>query len=345
MAAFVAVSLVSPAAAGAPPVGWYAHARAAAPQPPVIVLTLEGPEELAGPLTGAIHEALSARGVAQPDQGDLPLVELRMTMGCDGNSPTCLAEGGKTLDAGSLAYGSVAVEGSRATVRLVLLDVATASVVGEAQGAYDVEAIDTSASSIGASLVASLLGEAPPPAPSEAAAAETTDHTESAAAESSDLVWGRYEPVPTWKWAFLGTSAALLAGSLATAAATTAVIAPKGPLRDDLLAAAEDSLKDGKAANDIDPNMDGDLCAAARAEPPGEPGKVTNAAVTKICNRGDALAKVATATWITAGIFAATTIAATTLLFVHKKRGNERALRFGGSVGPGGAFLSASLRF
>lgn len=315
--------------------------RAAAP---TIVLTFEGPQELAGPLTGSTHRALTERGLAQADQADLPLVEFRMTMGCEGNVPTCLAEGGKTLEANSLVYGSVAVEGETAEVSVVLLDVGSAQVAGEVREEVPVSELQGSTDAVAERLVAQLLGEAPPPPP-VAEAPQAPADTEPAPA-SSRLVWGRYQPVPAWKWAFLGTSAALLAGSVATAAATTAIIAPKGPLRDDLLQAAEDSLNDSKSSNDIDPNMDGDLCEAARAEPPGEPGKVTNAEVTKICNRGDALAKVATATWITTGIFAATTIAATTLLFVRKAPAEgARAFRFGGAAGPEGGFVTASFRF
>ena len=325
------------------------HALALAPRAaaPTLVLTLEGPEDLAGPLTGAMHKALTERGLGKPDQDDLPLVELRMTMGCEGNVPTCLAEGGKTLGAGSLAYGSVVVQGDRAKVSVVLLDVASAQVVSEVEETVPVSEIRSDAGAVGERLVARLLGEAPP-APVAEPVEATGAQDGAAGRDRGRLVWGRYEPVPTWKWAFLGTSAALFVGSLATAAAATAIRAPNGPLRDDILEAAKQSLEDDKASNDIDPNMGGDLCEAARATPPGEPdpNKVTNAKITELCNRGDALAKVATATWITTGIFAATTIAATTLLFVRKVPGSgERALRFGGAVGRDGGFVTASFRF
>ena len=38
----------------------------------------------------------------------------------------------------------------------------------------------------------------------------------------------------------------------------------------------------------------------------------------KVCNRGDALGRVATITWITTGVFAAASITFATLLFVRK---------------------------
>ena len=60
---------------------------------------------------------------------------------------------------------------------------------------------------------------------------------------------------------------------------------------------------------------------------------MTNKPVAEVCRRGDTLATVATASWIGAGVFAASTIAFTTLLFVHKdKDGTMAKLRKRGAV-------------
>ena len=313
-----------------------------------VVLTLEGPEEIAGPLTGALYEEFVRRKVADPQQEEMSLVELRMTMGCEGNDAACLAQGGEALGAASLVYGAVKSSGTGGyDVSLTRLDVAsrerTASLHKEIPAS---ELEGDSLRATAAALAAELLGETPPrPAAGGGDAAADTPAAGGRPKPSGELVWGPYKPVPTWKYAVLGTSAALLAGSVVTAAVTSAMIAPNGPVRDDLLQAARDSLDDANPNNDVDPNMSGDLCDFARTEPTGEPGKVTNAAVTKVCNRADTLAKVATATWITTGIFAATTVASTVLLFVHRKAPGEHAFRLGGAASREGAYLSASMRF
>ncbi len=312
-----------------------------------VVLTLEGPEEIAGPLTGALYEEFVRRKVADPQQEEMSLVELRMTMGCEGNDATCLAQGGEALGAASLVYGAVKSSGTGGyDVSLTRLDVTsrerTASLHKEIP-ASELEGDPLLATA--AALAAELLGEAPPRPAAAGGEAAADPPAGDQPKPSGKLVWGPYKPVPTWKYAVLGTSAALLAGSVVTAAVTSAMIAPNGPVRDDLLQAARDSLDDANPNNDVDPNMSGDLCDFARTEPTGEPGKVTNAAVTKVCNRADTLAKVATATWITTGIFAATTVASTVLLFVHRKAPSEHAFRLGAAASREGAYLSASMRF
>jgi hypothetical protein len=143
-------------------------------------------------------------------------------------------------------------------------------------------------------------------------------------------VWGLHKPVPRWKLVGLGVSGGLFLGSLATAIGTSIVIRkPNGSVYKELIASAEDSLSDNKPENDIDPDMSGDLCRAARVEPnpDTEPGAVTNAEVTKICNKADALATTANITWITSGVFGVATIAFTVLLFAHKDKPAAAAMR------------------
>ena len=134
----------------------------------------------------------------------------------------------------------------------------------------------------------------------------------------------------------------------------TIAIGPNGKFRKDLIAAAEASLNDGKPSNDIDPNSDQDLCVLAQSPPdPTKPKEVTNAEVTRVCIRGDNMATAATVGWITTGVFAVSTIAFTTLLFVHRADGNEAVAKmrkhnvnFG--VAPtvdGGFMLGGGLQF
>ena len=128
------------------------------------------------------------------------------------------------------------------------------------------------------------------------------------------------------------------------------MIADGGPVYDDLIKAAEDSLTDNKPANDIPPDSDADLCVLARAEPPGEPGTVTNASVTKVCNKADALELTANVGWGLTAAFGAATVIFTVLLFVHKEKPGSAALRrrdlqLGVAPQPGGFALGGRFNF
>ncbi|MCA9683049.1 MAG: hypothetical protein KC457_12690 [Myxococcales bacterium] len=172
------------------------------------------------------------------------------------------------------------------------------------------------------------------------------------------LAWGKMErPIPRWKLAGVGASGGLFVLSLGAYVGTAVVIGANGSIREDLLAAAEDSLTDSNPANDIDPNSNGDLCRTARTEPPGMPGTVTNKDVTEVCNRADTVAGVATAMLFITSISAASTLTFGLLLNTHREpkgsRGSKTArfLRehnFGMAVVPrleGGATVAAGLRF
>ena len=160
-------------------------------------------------------------------------------------------------------------------------------------------------------------------------------------------IWGRYN-APTWKKAGLAASAALTVVSLGVAIGTYVMIKPNGKLYNDLIDAANNSQTDENDDNNIDPHTRDDLCTLARAQSGGE---VKNAEMTKICNKADGLASASTAAFIATGVFAASTLVFTTLLFVHKNKPGVARLRHHGvtmGMAPtrgGGVMLGGSLRF
>ena len=78
---------------------------------------------------------------------------------------------------------------------------------------------------------------------------------------------------------------------------------------------------------------------------------IANADVTRVCIKADNLATAATASWIATGVFAASTVVFTTLLFVHKDKKTaakllEHDVGLGGApLRDGGFVLGGSLRF
>ncbi len=312
------------------------------------VLGLEGDPQIADALTQALQDVFAARGLSSGEA--MSLVELRMTMGCEGNDPACLAEGAEAMDVQKLVYGAVRPNvGGGYSVELTMLDVSRRTAERELTQEVGADQLGADAlEETARRLVARLMGEdVDIPVTTQVI---DTESTPPAKDTPSELVWGAYRPRPSWKYAFVGVSAGLMIASAAAAAVTTVMISPNGSIRKDLLKAAENSFTDNKPSNDIDPNMAGDLCEAARAVPPGEPGTVTNAAVTRVCNRADQTATIATATWITAGALGAATAAATILLFVRREASGmaalrQRGVRLGASPAPGGGFVSAGFRF
>jgi hypothetical protein len=263
---------------------------------------------------------------------------------------------------GQLIYGSAAVDGDEVTVKLNVLDVEKGKVTNGltttmAKGDFESANIDATA----ADLATRLLGPAPEsdePGPVAAGPTPADTEPEEAAPEEKKadgrIVWGLHKPVPRWKMIGLGVSGGLFVGSLATAIGTSlAIRKPNGSVYKELIGAAEDSLNDDKPENDIDPDMSGDLCAAARVEPnpDDEPGAVTNANVTKVCNKADALATTANVTWITTGVFGVATVAFTVLLFAHKEKPGAAAMRrhdvqLGAApLRGGGAVMGGAFRF
>src|SRR5258706_2340561 len=88
------------------------------------------PEALAQQLTDALRQrAATTPGVRIVPGKDL--VELKMIFGCDGETPTCMAQAGRSLGSDKLLYGTLKKAGknsSNVLVALKLLDVNTSTV-------------------------------------------------------------------------------------------------------------------------------------------------------------------------------------------------------------------------
>jgi hypothetical protein len=109
-----------------------AAGRASAAEVSVAVLGIEPidvPEPLAQQLTDALRQRVSSTAGVRMVQGK-DLIEVKMVFGCDGETPTCMAQAGKSLGADKLLYGMLkkGSNKSNVTVALKLLDVKTATV-------------------------------------------------------------------------------------------------------------------------------------------------------------------------------------------------------------------------
>src|SRR5947209_5622762 len=90
---------------------------------------IDVPESLAQQLTDALRlRATSTAGVHMVQGKDL--IEVKMVFGCDGETPQCMAQAGKSLGTDKLIYGTLKKGGTKVNVivALKLLDVKTATV-------------------------------------------------------------------------------------------------------------------------------------------------------------------------------------------------------------------------
>ncbi len=323
-----------------------ASARAAGPEGSV--LELEGDDAgKAAALTKALRGAFSARGVGGGKE--MSSIELKLTMGCDEPpAASCMASGGKTLGVRQLVYGTLSGKGPSYQLELTLVDVDAGTVSKNLKTSVDAAKLDAGAIDATAKdLVEQMIG--PPPPEPEPEVAPPTPEPEPEYVTESKLVWGRHDAAK-WKKAGLITSAVLTGVSLGTAAAMSVMIRPQGPVYNDLIDAAKGSLDDDKPANDVDPYTDENLCDIAKT--PDADGNVKNAAVTKVCNRGQTMSTVAKIGYVGAGVFAASTVAFAVLLFVHREETTTMAKlrRRGASFGvaplrEGGVMVGGGMRF
>ena len=330
-------------------------------------LGLEGEGDPVAALSDAIRWDLNQRG--RDDGNTMSLAELKLTMGCGDDDLACLAQGGQTLGSSEFVFGTMSKSGDKWTIELQSLDIATGKLNNQIE--RQVTADELAEASLGKT-AASLIDELykvessatdTPPAgdgdnevvsdPENDGSSEPGDDTvDEPRSSDGKLIWGPYKPRPAWKFAGVGLSGGLTVAALGTAIGTTIAIGPNGPVRKELLAAAEASLTDDKPSNDIDPNTSADLCELARTPPDADrPNEVTNAEVTRVCIKADNLATVATVSWIATGVFAVSTVVFTTLLFVHKDKKTaakliEHDVGFGGApLRDGGFVLSGSMKF
>ncbi|HWB76630.1 MAG TPA: hypothetical protein VG755_16810 [Nannocystaceae bacterium] len=298
------------------------------------ILGLESDDAAAGEaLTKALRKAFAKRGMSSAQE--MSLLELRLTMGCDDDSAKCLAEGGKAIDARRLVYGYLKKSGRGSyTLKMFMLDVGAATV--DRDSTTPLSAADLSAGKIDATaqkIVAGLMPQETDTEPLPETAPEVEPEPEPEPEPKPDkpkpdkrYQWGLERPVPAWKKIGAGVSGGLLIAGLASGIGLT--VALRVTLRKKLLEEVDKSQTDANPNNDID-RSEPNLCAAARATPPGEPNpkKVTNAKVTKVCNQADGVQKAQLAAWIGTGIFAVATATFVTLMFVHKKKPGSAAWR------------------
>lgn len=294
-------------------------------------LRLRGPE---GPardrLDLALQEQAQARGLIEGHSA-LQVDDVA----CAWADVTCLAEAGRGLSTRSLLYGELTVGDGGMVLRVARIDVERAELVREyaqpiaddtllgdgptqvAIAAMRVLDIEDTAVTDGALPAATLASPLP-------GVTTTSSSLDVAPRPIDDRVrFGIAVPTPRWKWAMLGTSAALT-GVTALAAIGLSVSLNRG-VRKQLLQAVDDSRSDLNPENDI-PRNTPDLCAAARESADG--GKtVKNASVTKVCNRADAIQHAALGTGITAIVGLASTLVFTGLLTIHRGKVLRRDLR------------------
>lgn len=320
----------------------------AASDPKEAVLGLEGEDAAAAVvLTGALRESLAKHGIGGGPE--LPLVELKLTMGCESADSDCLRSGGETLGVAALVYGTLHTDGSGYRLDLQQLNVADGKVAAKASltltpADLEGDRLEHSAEVIAATLLGKPIPAAPADPNAPVAEAPAPEPAPVADAPRGRVVFGVKKPTPNWKWIGLGTSGGLTLVALTTAIVST--IRLNGALRDDLLSAAENSLTDGKASNDVDPNSERDLCELGREHPPSDtqnPNSVRNAAVTTVCNKADTTAAIATASWIGTGVFAASSLVFAGLTFLHKETPaatalHRRGIQVGGAPRPEGGF-------
>ncbi|MCA9683005.1 MAG: hypothetical protein KC457_12470 [Myxococcales bacterium] len=319
-------------------------------------LGVEGEGEVVQSLSDALRWDLTQRG--RDDGRTMTLAELKLTMGCGDADVPCFAEAGKTLNSDELVYATMTKYGEGWKIDLVLLNVLTGKIQKEvSRELTKADVSDAALAQTATSLINDLYeivvteDDVPPPKDDPEKDPNWDNGNEDQPKDGSKLIWGPYSPRPKWKLIGVGVTGGLTVAALGTAIGSTIAIGANGPIRKELLAAAEDSLTDLKkdgtlnTANDIDPNSNGDLCRTARTAPPGMPGTVTNKPVTEVCNKADAVAALATAGWFATGLFAIGTAAFTTLLFVHKDSSPtaakllEHKVQFGGTPVMGGGFV------
>jgi hypothetical protein len=321
------------------------------------VLTLDGDDSAAAErLTVALRRAFAKRGVG--GSHDMSLVELRLTMGCDDDEPTCLASGGKTLGVRRLVYGYLRSSGSgyKADVRILEVDagaVDRSTEIPVSKADLSPANIDGTATRIVNNLLPGEDSTDPPPR----TASTPAEYTEPGPPIEEDKpprernVWfGLEKPTPGWKWAGFGVSLGLAVASGVAAAVLFQQVSKK---EDELRVAADESLMDDNRANDVNRDLVGDLCVAARHPnpTPTEPEAVTNARMTRICNQADGLLAGTHGALAGVAVFGVSTLVFTGLLFIHRNKPGGLALKRRGftfGAGPtvdGGISIASSVKF
>ena len=322
---------------GAWAVSLAAPAREAAPAA-VVGLETDAPEQGAA-LTKALRKAFAARGLSGGEE--VNLAELRLALGCKGTSPKCLAKGGSLVGARRLIYGTLRHTGGTWSLEATLVEVdggaATSASLVLTTAELAADRIDRVAQEVADRLApetasattpepgAGGLASSPASEPVEPVEAAEPDDVESKShgKGKGKLWWGWVKPQPRWRLAGFGLGVTFSVVGLSTVAGTGVWLTSKnGGFRGQLIDAAEASLLDANPLNDIDPNLpEGvNLCDYARdSTDPTMPDRVRNAAVARVCVKGDSIRRLEMIGAVVAGVGLATTAAFTLLLLLHRK--------------------------
>jgi len=309
--AIVAATTVSAAAVDA-------HAFSSAVAPRTDLFELDGEKVPATRLQAALHDELRERALAGADVASL--TELRLAMGCKPGEIECLARGGRAMGLDHMIVGALAKADTGYAVELTLIDVAGGDMLQEirmtvAETALAADAIDATA----ASLVDGLFpGTAPPvvftPIP--------TTTTTAAPVDSPPPSQERGSSRPRWMWVAFGTSLGIT--TLFAAASIGTQIRLKVGLRRELLEAVDASQDDTNPENDISRGAP-DMCKVARASPNAD-GNVTNASVTRVCNKADTMYATSVATGAIAAVGLVATLAFAVVVALNPKPRRKPAL-------------------
>ncbi len=292
------------------------------------LLGLESDDAAAGAaLTKALRKAAAKRGLGGGPE--MSLVEMRLTMGCESNTEACLTEGGKAIEVKQLIYGDLRKAGGAYKVQLYLLDVGAGSIASNTT--VPLSAAELSPDKIDATATKIIQSLLPKETDDENLTPSDTDPTPEVEPEvepepepeprERKYEWGLRKPVPKWKKVGLGVTAGVGGAALIAGIAMQVVLKTK--LRNDLLDAVDASSADTNPDNDI-PRSSDDYCKAARVSPQDD-GNVTNASVTRVCNKADGVYKGSLAALIGGAVLGAAAIAFTVLIFVRKKQGSDAA--------------------
>jgi hypothetical protein len=287
----------------------------AAESPPTLSRTdlfaLDGDREAAGRLQVALHDELRGRSLTGAEIASI--TELRLAMGCKPGEIDCLARGGRAMGLDRMIVGAVAKTDAGYDVELTLVDAKAGEMLQEihmpiATASLAADAIDATA----VDLVDALFPGTNTPPVFTAAPMESVAPAD---VQPPIVTHSVRDPRPRWMWVGFGASAGVTA-VFAAATIGTAVHLKVG-LRKDLLAAVDESGADGNPDNDISPG-EVDFCAAARRSPQQD-GNVTNAKVTRICNKADSLLVVRNTTLGFTVVGLASTVVFSILLAVNPK--------------------------
>ncbi|MEX1362603.1 MAG: hypothetical protein AB1Z98_05715 [Nannocystaceae bacterium] len=380
LAAAVAVALVGtslPVVAAEAPVPLTLLRAAASPQDtaaPASVLGLDSDDGKAGrTLTIALRKAFANRGLSGGEE--ISLEEMRLTMGCDNDSASCLAAGGQTLGVRRLVFGYLRSVGKgKYQLDIQILDTEASAL--EAQASVDLTKSQLSSGNVDATAVEivnqlmpaeSSDSDLPPRTDPLPVVDEDEDEDQEPIVEpeprESRIKFGLEKPTPRWKWVGFGTSLGLtvLAGG-ATIGMGVWLTMKNGGFRARLLEEADASERDTNPTNDIPSNLPTgtDLCAVAASRPTdsegnplGDEGEITNEAVFKVCRNGRYVRYAQIASGVGTAVFGLSTLVFTGLLLVHRRKPGVDAMvrhrvQLGMSPnldGRGGLSIAGGVRF